>query len=54
MICRECKSAIIGPSKEDKAMNKQGYRSCALATTPVERATYYTGGNKFHLERVKK
>jgi hypothetical protein len=46
MICRECKQAVIGPTDGDRKMAKLGYRSCSLAVTPVEKATYFTGGQQ--------
>lgn len=43
MICRECKHAFIGKDKQDLAMSKLGYRSCAKARSPEERAKYVRG-----------
>jgi len=45
MICRECKHAVIEKTKEGIAMGKMGYRLCAVADTPLNRAGYFTGGH---------
>ena len=46
MICRNCLNATIDKLKSDYEMAKQGYRSCAAAITPVDKAKYYPGGAK--------
>lgn len=41
-ICRVCSNAFIDKISGVE-FKKLGYRSCAAATTPIERATYFRG-----------
>lgn len=46
MKCRDCTSAITGKDKGDHEMARMGYKTCALARTAVERATYIRGSQE--------
>jgi hypothetical protein len=53
-ICRNCKYAIVETSKNDLAMAKLGYKSCAKARTPEERGRYIKGDTEcVYPERMK-
>ena len=55
MICRQCPHAKIGSHASDRDMSRLGYRSCEMAKTPEEKATYFKGDQECRYpERVKK
>lgn len=55
MICRNCQHSTVGTTQQDELMNKLGYRTCKLAKTPVEQATFFRGSQPCKwIERTKK
>lgn len=45
IVCRDCRHAVIEPSKGGYEMAHMRYRSCSVAPTPENGATYFSGAH---------